>query len=118
MLQAKLNQIGASFATLTTYCYHYWRPVNHFPCLIWAETGESESFHSDNRKSEQRIVGTMHCFTKTEFDTLLDDVQSMFETLGLTWSLTSVQFETETNTIHYSWSWGVTIDGEYEMGGT
>lgn len=117
MLQSKLSQIGRSFATLTQYCYHYYRPVQNFPCLIWAESGESGSFNSDNQKAEQRIVGTMDCFTRTEFDSLLDDVQEMFQTLGLTWRLDTVQFETETNLIHYTWSWGVTFDGNIEMEG-
>lgn len=113
-LQAKLRQIGVALAGVTQKTYHYWRPVKDVPCLIWAESGEEDSFHSNNRKSEQRIIGTVHMFTKTEFDTLLDDVQEALEGLGLTWSLESVQFEDETNLIHYEWSWGVTFDGDVE----
>lgn len=113
-LQNKLSQIGTSFATLTRYCYHYYRPVKHTPCLIWAESGENNSFHSDNSKTEQRIIGTVDCFTKTEFDPLLDRVQEMFEELGLTWKIDAVQFENETNLIHYTWSWGVAHRGEAE----
>jgi len=118
MLQSKLRQIGVAFAQLTTYCYHYYRPVNHFPCLIWQESGESGSFNSDNQKSEQRLIGTLDCFTKSEFDTLLDDVQTTFRSLGLTWRLDTVQYESDTGLIHYTWSWGVTFNGENEMGGS
>lgn len=113
-LQNKLSQIGTSFATLTRYCYHYYRPVKHTPWLVWAETGENNSFHSDNSKTEQRIIGTVDVFTKTEFDPLLDSVQEMFETLGLTWSLDTVQYEDETHMIHYTWSWGVAHNGKTE----
>lgn len=116
-LQSKLRQIGTTLATLTTKTYHYYRPVKDIPCLIWAETGEETSFHSDNHKSEQRIVGTVDCFTKTEFDPLLDSVQDTFEALGLTWVLDTVQYEEETNLIHYTWSWGV-INGEVDNEGT
>lgn len=113
-LQNKLSQIGTAFATLTRNCYHYYRPVKNVPCLIWAETGEYNSFHSDNSKSEQRISGTIDCFTKTEFDPLLDSVQEMFETLGLAWNLDTVQYEDETNLIHYTWFWRVSHNGENE----
>lgn len=118
MLQAKLNQLGVAFAALTTNCYHYYRPVKTFPCLIWAETGEEDSFDSDNHKSEQRIIGTVDCFTRTEFDTLLDSVQTTLDTLGLTWRLDAVQYEEETNLIHYTWSWGVTFNGEIAVQGS
>lgn len=112
MLQSKLKQIGTTLAALTTNCYHYYRPVQKFPAIIWAETGEENSFHSDNSKSEQRIIGTVDCFTRTEFDGLLDDIQSAFNALGLTWKLTTVQYETETKLIHYTWDWGVVANGE------
>jgi hypothetical protein len=118
MLQSKLRQIGTAFASLTQNCYHYYRPVKDMPCIIWAETGENNSFHSDNQKSEQRIVGTVDCFTKSEFDPLLDDIQQTFADLGLTWTLDAVQYETETKLIHYTWSWGVIADGETETSGS
>lgn len=111
-LQSKLQQMGVAFAAVTNNCYHYWRPVKDVPCLIWAESGEDASFHSDNGKSEQRIIGTVDLFTKTEFDPLADDVQEALESLGVTWTLESVQYEEETNLIHMEWSWGVTFGGE------
>jgi hypothetical protein len=118
MLQFKLRQIGTALAALTPNCYHYFRPVQNFPCIVWAETGEDNSFYSDNRKSEQRIVGTVDCFTRIEFDGLLDDIQGAFEALGLTWSLATVQYETETKLIHYTWDWGVVADGETQTSGS
>ena len=113
MLQEKLRQIGVALAEITENCTHYYR-TDKFPAIVWAESGEDVSFHSDNQKSEQRIIGTIDLFTKAEFDTLIDDVQTTLETLGLTWMLESVQYEDETNVIHYEWSWGVTFNGEVE----
>lgn len=115
-LQNKLQQIGQTLAGVTQKTYHYFRPVKDAPCLIWYETGEDNSFNADNHKAEQRITGTVDCFTKTEFDPLLDEVQTALDSLGLTWSLDSVQYEDETNLIHYSWNWGV-INGEDEVEG-
>ena len=114
-LQAKLKQLGTAFAGVTQNCYHYWRPVKTVPCLIWAENGEENSFHSNNRKSEQCITGTVDLFTKTEFDPLADSVQSTLNDIGVAWRLESVQFEDETNMIHMEWSWEI-IFAEEEDG--
>lgn len=112
-LQDKLRQMGVAFASVTPECYHYFRPVKKVPCLIWAESGEENSFHSNDRKSEQRIAGTVDLFTKTEFDPLADDVQNVLDQLGVTWRLESVQYEEETNLIHMEWSWGVATNGNH-----
>lgn len=113
MLQAKLRQIGERLREITPNCTHYYR-TGKFPAIVWAETGEEYSFNSDNKKSEQRIIGTVDLFTKAEFDTLIDDVQTALEDLGFTWSLESVQYEDETKVIHYEWTWGVTFYGTVE----
>lgn len=113
-LQSKLQQMGVAFAGITNNCYHYYRAKKDLPCLVWAESGEEESFHSDNRKSEQRIVGTVDLYTKTEFDPIADRVQETLADLGVTWSLNSVQYEDETNLIHMEWSWGVIFRGEVD----
>lgn len=114
-LQSKLYRIGQAFAGITENCYHYWRPVQDVPCIIWAESGEDNSFNSNNRKTVQRITGTTDLFTKTEFDPLIDQVQETLAELGLTWVLESVQYEDETNLIHYEWTWGVISDGNVEI---
>lgn len=111
MLQDKLKQLGEAFAGITQNSHHYWRPVKDVPCLIWAEDGEDRSFHAGNKKAEQRIVGTVDLFTKTEFDPLADSVQTALNDLGVTWRLESVQYEDDTNLIHYEWRWGVTFNG-------
>lgn len=115
-LQSKLYQMGVAFAAVTTNCYHYWRPVKTLPCLMWAESGEENSFDADNHKQEQNIVGTCDFYTQTEFDPLIDDIQEALDDMGVTWSLTSVQYEDDTNTIHYEWSWGVCFGGEVPSG--
>lgn len=113
-LQNKLRQIGQAFSEIAENCYHYWREEKDLPCVIWAESAEDNSYHSDNQKSEQRIIGTVDLFTRTEFDPLMDQVQETMEAIGLTWFLNSVQFESDINLIHYEWEWGVTFDGEME----
>ena len=115
-LQSKLYQIGAKLATVTTNCWHYWRPVTAVPCLMWAESGEEDSFNSDNHKTEQNISGTCDFYTKTEFDPLIDEIQEALDEMGLAWSLNSVQYEDETKMIHYEWRWEVAVVGEGPSG--
>lgn len=115
-LQSKLHQIGVSLAGITTNCFHYWRPVTTVPCLMWAESGEENSFDADNHKQEQNITGTCDFYTKTEFDPLIDEIQEALDDMGLTWSLNSVQYEDETKMIHYEWNWGVCVRGEVPSG--
>lgn len=115
-LQSKLYQIGANLAEITTNCFHYWRPVTSVPCLMWAESGEENSFEADNHKQEQNISGTCDFYTKTEFDPLIDEIQEALDDMGLTWSLNSVQYEDETKMIHYEWNWGVCVRGEVPSG--
>ena len=122
-LQQKLKKIGdALVAGLTVYAegdetghlacgvYHYWRPKLNPPYCVWAEDGEqSPAANADNRKVEQAVTGFVDYYTKTEFDTNLDTIQAVLrdlqedETLG--WRLDSVQYEDDTNLIHYQWTW-------------
>lgn len=111
-LQSKLYQIGVRLAEITTNCHHYWRPVKEVPCLMWAESGEENSFNADNHKREQNIAGTCDFYTKTEFDPLIDEIQAAFDEMGITWALNSVQYEDDTKMIHYEWTWGVAVCGE------
>lgn len=106
-LQNKLRQIGTAFAAITPECFHYWRPVKKTPCLIWAEVAESGSANANNHKTEQEIEGSVDLYTKTEYDSLIDDVQETLDSLGVAWNLEAVQYEDETNLIHYSWTWRI-----------
>lgn len=103
--------MGVAFAGITENCYHYWRPVKNLPCLMWAEMGEDNSFDADNHKAEQNIIGTCDFYTKTEFDPLIDEIQETLNEMGVEWMLSSVQYEDETKTIHYEWTWGVAFRG-------
>ena len=111
-LQSKLRQIGLAFQALPIdNVKHYFRPVKKLPALIWAEDGEENSFHADNRKECQNITGKVDYYTKTQFDPVMDQVQDILDELG-PWYLEAVQYEDETQTIHYTWHWEVSTRGE------
>lgn len=94
-----LNNIeGAKF-------YHYRRPEkvkNRYG--IWAEDGDDMSFNAGNQKVEQQIHGTIDYFTTVEYDTVVDEVQeALYNLENASWKLTDVQYEDETNLIHFTW---------------
>ena len=118
-LQTKLQKISQALVTaLTTtednettiVCpvYHYWRSRLAAPFVVWAEDGEGGSFDADDRKKEQVVTGFVDFFTRTEFDPIADTIQDALYGLQsepFTWRLDSVQYEDETNLIHYQWTW-------------
>lgn len=111
-LQTKLEIIGNALVEgLESKVYHYWRPQMQAPFCVWAEDGESTAFDADNRKAEQAISGYVDYYTRTEYDPALDTVQTILKGIAddmpFVWRLDSVQYEDETNLIHYQWLWSV-----------
>ena len=105
-LTNKLANIGRMYAAITQKAYHYKRPGNvTAPWLVWAEDS-GEELIAGNRVAEQAIGGTTDYYTLDEFDETIDNIQTAQNTLeGFVWGLNSVQYEEETNLIHYEWTW-------------
>lgn len=106
-LQQKLKKLNNGFAALSVPFSHYWRPRKEPPFGTWAERGEGDSFHANNQKVEQAIAGTADYFTKVEFDPVADEVQAMLQANTASWRLESVQYEEDTELIHFEWTWEV-----------
>ena len=109
-LQQKLKWFGARIASVCTRAYHYTKAKNaSVPYAVWAEDSEGDSFHADSCKAEQLISGSLNYFTKTEYDSVCDDIQAMLNDSTYYWYLSTVNYEPETGLIHYEWRWD--IDG-------
>lgn len=103
-MQERLQGIKEMLVAITPDTYHYFREVRKSRYIIWAEDTEEGSFHADNKKQRQGIHGTIDLFTKQEYDPMVDRIQEGLEGLEkCAWSLNSVQYEDETNMIHYEW---------------
>ena len=100
----------ALYEALGANVYHYFRPTGQIPACVWQESGEDNSFHSGNHKTEQAIRGTVDYYTQTEFDTNADTIQATLDGLGAAWWLESVQYEEDTKIIHYEWGFVVTAE--------
>ena len=74
--------------------------------MVWAEDGDNTAW-ADDRMMEQAITGTTDYFTRDEFDLAIDRIQDANQSLGIAWRLNSVQYEDDTELIHYEWSWEV-----------
>lgn len=105
-MQAVLKDLYEPFLTLSCTVSHYRRTAKP-PFLVWYETGEDNSFGTDNHKAEQQLTGLIDYFTKSEFDETADDIQTILNSQPVGWTLESVLYEDETNLIHYQWRWWV-----------
>lgn len=104
----KLRAVQAAFAALDIPTVrHYYRTDLQPPYLLWAESGEGESYWADNSIAEQVISGDVDYFTRTEFDPSVDAIQDALISVARAWRLDSVDYEEDTNLIHYRWTFEV-----------
>ena len=88
--------------------YHYWRTKLDAPYCIWQEDGEGLSIWTSNHQAEQVITGTIDYFTRVEFDEYVEKIQNALNDLeNCGWNLSSVDFEDETNLIHFTWDFQI-----------
>lgn len=107
MLQIKLKKIGDALANLPVNVYHYYRPKMNPPFIVWAEDSESSALSGDNHKAEQAVSGWIDFYTKQEYDPTIDVIQDILNGLPIGWRLDAVQYEDDTELIHYTWRFEV-----------
>lgn len=99
-----LRGVKNALLTVTDEVYHYRRPPNpKEKYIVWAEDSEDGSFAAGNRTEEQQLHGTVDYYTLTEFDGNVDLIQEALYAAGIGFRINSVQYEDETNLIHYEW---------------
>lgn len=105
MTQTALQAFGTALGAIVPKSYHYMPPENTGPAYaVWAEISGS-NLAADNKAAEGAFVIAVDYFTKTEFDTTIDSIQTFLNGYG-SWILESVQFEEDTGYIHYEWRTG------------
>ena len=89
-------------------------PVSHYEAMkkqdkyiVWAEDSEGSSVEGDDQKTNQSIQGTIDFYTKEDMDEIIDKIQEALVSNRVSFYLNSVQYEDETEFIHYEWVWEV-----------
>ena len=104
-LVSKAQKVRDALASIEGLkCYHLFKPASvTAPYAVWQEDSEGDSHYSDNVKSEQVLQATIDYFTKSEYDTMTDSIQTALNKAQLSWYLNSFQYEDETKLLHYEW---------------
>ena len=102
----KIYRIRDALLTVSKDVYHFEALKKKDKYIVWAEDGEGNSGHADNKKN-QVIQGTIDYFTKDDADPVVEEIQEAFELYEISYKLNSVQYEDETEYIHYEWIWEV-----------
>lgn len=100
----KLKRIKAALLTVSQKTYHYAKPDKvTAEYIVWMESTEDNSFHTDNGKTEQQIIGYIDLYTQKEFSPLVDGIQNALNDAEIGYRLSSVQYEDDAKLIHYDW---------------
>ena len=106
-LNSKLKEFAELLRyTSTNEIYHYDATGGKGDrYIVWQEEGESDSLFLDNQHDEIILKGSLDIYTKVEFDDLVDDVIDLFNANGVPFNIISIEYETNSSYIHYSFDW-------------
>lgn len=102
-MRSKLMKIPEILKTVTDNVSHYEAMNREDKYIVWAEDSEGSSVEGDDRKINQSIQGTIDYFTKQDMDENIDKIQAALTAACISFYLNSVQYEDETEYIHYEW---------------
>ncbi len=97
--------------------YHFTASEEDPKYIVWLEEGERSYFrtadtHSmwaDNELAEQAISGMINYVTDEEYDSNVDLIQRVFKDIGLSYSLSSIEYNKQLQRIHYKWTFEMAI---------
>jgi hypothetical protein len=87
--------------TLNVYHYEAWQQPDTY--IVWAEDGESDAIHGDNKKLKQILDVTIDVYTKDEYPEIIEQLQQGFNDKGIPFELLSIQYEKDTKYVHYEY---------------
>lgn len=104
---SKIKVIPEILLTVSENVGHYEAFQKKDQYIVWAEDSEGSSVEGDGHKTNQSIQGTIDYFTKQDMDPKVDEIQAALKAACISFYLNSVQYEEETEYIHYEWVWEV-----------
>ena len=104
----KIKSVLIGISSLDGKVGHYeFSPVDDAPYCVWTEESEVNSLHAENQTEIQQLTGTIHYFTKTDEDPVVDEIQTALDDAQIGYQLNSIQYEDETDYIHFEWVWWI-----------
>lgn len=79
--------------------------------FVWQEDGRNDLV-ADGGHTERVVTGSTDLFTRQEFDPWVKAFETALDALGIAWSFSSFQKETDTGFLHYEWNWEVLDSGD------
>lgn len=104
---SKIKIIPDILLTVSEHVYHYEAKGKTDKYIVWAEDSEGSSLEADNKKAEYSVQGTIDYYTKSDMDETVDKIQAALTAACILFYLNSVQYEDDTELIHYEWVWEV-----------
>ena len=97
--------------------YHFTASEEEPKYIVWLEEGEraycrtadTHSMWADNQLAEQAINGMINYVTDEEYDSNVDLIQHVFKDIGLSYSLSSIEYNKQLQRIHYKWTFEMAI---------
>lgn len=97
--------------------YHFTASEEDPKYIVWLEEGErsyvrtadTHSMWADNELAEQTISGMINYVTDEEYDSNVDLIQHVFKDIGLSYSLSSIEYNKQLQRIHYKWTFEMAI---------
>lgn len=100
-----MDALREALAAITLDCYHYFAfPNVEPPYIVWKEDGRADLV-ANGEHAEKVWTGVVDLYTKNENDPIVERIEIALTSVGAAWSLISVDYESETELIHYSWDW-------------
>lgn len=105
-----LNKLKTALLTVTSNAGHYEAFEKTDKYIVYAEDGQADAIHGNNRMQAQVLTGTVDYFTRTEYDANVLAIQKAMSDAGIPWRLNSVQYEPNTGYIHWEWVWEMRVN--------
>lgn len=89
--------------------FHYFASGQTGNYITWSEESKNDLINADDVVTDKKWQGTVDVFTKDEYDSITDQLETAMTKGNLYWKLNSTQYEKDTGYIHYEYVWEALI---------
>lgn len=100
-----LGKVKDALLTVGVPVSHYLAAKQPNKYIVWAEDSSYSAARGDDVCTFSIVEGTVHYFTREEFDSKTEVIQTALTNADIAWRYNSVQYEKDTGYIHHEWVW-------------